>query len=792
MKTPTELIEIVSGFIEKGDSALFEKIYEKTYGYLFTCAIHILKDEDDAQDVVQDAFIDIYKDLPSIKKPESFLSWAATIVNRKCYAALKKKRDILVDETSDDEGNITDFFENIKDDDAFIPENLLDDEESVRLIRGIIDDLNDAQRLCVVSYYFNEMKQEDIAAEYDMPLNTVKSHLSRAKANIKKAVMDMDKKGTRLFALAPFMLLFFTRDAKACEVAPMSDALKDLCKNSGGKSLDSSEDGLTDALKQGGAVAGKKAIGKLPLIIGGAAVGISGVIGATIIFGNSPAKDVSSEQEIVQDGSIDSIVDSASEKEIDALNNEVEIPNNVTESDTSDDATAEELAETDGEEGSGDDVEESVQENPDSAYVLKEIVDLSVYESFGNAGGGVIPVKNGGKWGAIDYEGNQLIPCQHNSMYAAPNLAGTVIFNNYIYDENGYVTNYSDTPVFDIYDSEGNSLYSGECTEAVASGSVYGIIGQAIDSDDGNHYTGNVKYFDYSGNELLSTIRTDEPWCFIFGAAPDGKITVFQNEKNDEYMYDRFGYLDSEGNVDWVGNIYEGPSIVESAEYDTGLNSWGNGEEDSAQSTSKYIWQGNAASGTMPRFSGCPLASAVDGYFVLWYPPTTDGMCVYDTGLNEITDFDAVGYGGLGDGESWFREYYYDGNNLINYGSKAVVTAGGKDYLVDFTNPACNDSSAAVCTYDYIQLSAEKYWLIGDGDKWGYIDHDGKLVNEYDDASDFSHGYALIITNGEASLIDEEFNEIQNLGPADRVGCIGEMFAIVSGDSSKFYVLDNE
>lgn len=770
LKTPTELTEIISDFIEKRDSVLFEKIYEKTYGYLFTCAIHILKDEDDAQDVVQDAFIEIYKGLPSIKEPESFLSWAATIVNRKCFAALKKKRDVLVDETTDDEGNITDFFENIKDDDAFIPENLLDDEESVRLIREIIDDLNDAQRLCVVSFYFNEMKQEDIAAEFGMPLNTVKSHLSRAKANIKKAVMDMDKKGTRLYALAPFMLLLFTRDAKACQVAPMSEALKNLCRNAGGKSFDNSADGVTDAIKQGGAVAGKKAIGKLPLIIGTAAVGVSGVIGASIIFGNSSAKDVSSGQETVLEENIDNGSDLAMDSDKEESNDGAELQTNEAGADIAGEATAnKELSE--------DSSEETGQGNAENSYTLKEIVDLSGYESYGIANGGVIPVRKDGMWGAINYEGDQLVPCQFGGLYAAPNLVGTVIFNNLIYDENGYVTNYNGTPVFDIFDSQGNSLYSGECESAVASGSLYGIVEPINVSDDDYYYTTNVKYFDYSGNEVLSTIRTNETCSFIYGAAPDGKITVFQNEANDDYMYDRVGYLDSEGNVSWIGNIYEGPSIVDSGEYDTG--------------DSQGEWKAIAHSGSSPRFSGCPLTSIVDGYFVVMYPPSTDDMCVYDTGLSKITDFEVEGYGGRGAEGTWFREYYYDGNNLINYGQKAVVMLGGKDYLVDFTNPGCYDPSSAVCTYDCIQLSAEKYWLIGDGDKWGYIDHDGKMVNEYDDATEFSNGQALIITDGEAKLIDEDFNEIQNLGQADGVTCLGEMFRIVSGDKAKFYAPDN-
>ncbi len=61
----------------------------------------------------------------TVKIIEDFLSWAATIANRKCFAYLKKDRDLLVDEQTDDEGRETDFFESIADDESFIPADIL-------------------------------------------------------------------------------------------------------------------------------------------------------------------------------------------------------------------------------------------------------------------------------------------------------------------------------------------------------------------------------------------------------------------------------------------------------------------------------------------------------------------------------------------------------------------------------------------------------------------------------------------------------------------------------------------
>ena len=75
------------------------------------------------------------------------------------------------------------------------------------------------QKICIVSYYFNEQKQSEIAQELGIPENTVKTNLSRAKAKIKNGVLDLEKKqGTKLYSAAPLLLLLFKEEAEACTV----------------------------------------------------------------------------------------------------------------------------------------------------------------------------------------------------------------------------------------------------------------------------------------------------------------------------------------------------------------------------------------------------------------------------------------------------------------------------------------------------------------------------------------------------------------------------------------------
>ena len=223
MKTPGKLAQGVEQ-LKRGDKEAFASVYEDSYGYLHTCVIHIVKDEDIAQDMLQDTYSEIYRNISQLKSSEDFLSWAATIANRKCFAYIKKDREILVDNKTDDEGNESSFFDSVSDDEAFIPENILDNREKIKMIRDIIDDLSDIQRACIIGFYYNEQKQEEIAEQLGIPVNTVKSHLNRAKAKIKTAVGDIEKKqDVKLYSFAPFMLLLFREEVvefTSCSVIP--------------------------------------------------------------------------------------------------------------------------------------------------------------------------------------------------------------------------------------------------------------------------------------------------------------------------------------------------------------------------------------------------------------------------------------------------------------------------------------------------------------------------------------------------------------------------------------------
>lgn len=203
---------------KKGKQDAFTIIYKESEKYIYSCIYKVAQGNVDAvdmtADVMSDTYLEISQSVGQLEDIERFLSWAGTIATRKCYAYIKKnKKYVLVNE--DDT-----TFENLSDDDSIIPEEIMQNREAQRLLREIIDkELTEIQKLCIIGVYYNEQKQSEIARELGIPENTVKTNLSRAKAKIKAGVEELNiKKGTKLFSVAPLLLLFFTEDVKACEV----------------------------------------------------------------------------------------------------------------------------------------------------------------------------------------------------------------------------------------------------------------------------------------------------------------------------------------------------------------------------------------------------------------------------------------------------------------------------------------------------------------------------------------------------------------------------------------------
>lgn len=259
---------------KSGREEAFTKLYEESQKYIYVCISKIMKECDSfaevVNDLMQDTYMEISRHISQLENPDSFLNWAGSIATRQCYAYMKKNSRYVLLSDEDD------AMEEMAADEELIPEILMQDKEKQRLIRKIIDmELSPIQRLCVIAYYFNEQKQSEIACDLGIPENTVKTHLSRAKAKIRESVLELEKKeGTRLYSVAPFLLLLLSQEIRECVVPAQITELILSAGNAGAMSV------IGTGAKSA-AAAGKS--GAASVAKGGAAAALKVKIAAAVI-----------------------------------------------------------------------------------------------------------------------------------------------------------------------------------------------------------------------------------------------------------------------------------------------------------------------------------------------------------------------------------------------------------------------------------------------------------------------------------------------------------------------------
>lgn len=79
-------VDIILRF-QQGDRSAFEQIYRDYYAYALMVAMHYTHNKSDAEDVVQEAFAQVYRSLDSLQDPNAFRSWLATTVHRFSFVA---------------------------------------------------------------------------------------------------------------------------------------------------------------------------------------------------------------------------------------------------------------------------------------------------------------------------------------------------------------------------------------------------------------------------------------------------------------------------------------------------------------------------------------------------------------------------------------------------------------------------------------------------------------------------------------------------------------------------------
>lgn len=179
--------------MKNGQEEGFNKLFEATYNKVYFRARQCTRTESDAQDLTQITFVEAYKNIAKLEAPEATLSWLYTIVyNQSCkmYRSEREKREFLLAEEAE---GVLDIIESS--DIETMPELSADQKATAEILKGIIEELPELQKMTVLAFYFDGLKLEQIAQTMDCSVNTVKSRLNYAKKYMKDRIEAEEKKG---------------------------------------------------------------------------------------------------------------------------------------------------------------------------------------------------------------------------------------------------------------------------------------------------------------------------------------------------------------------------------------------------------------------------------------------------------------------------------------------------------------------------------------------------------------------------------------------------------------------
>jgi RNA polymerase sigma-70 factor (ECF subfamily) len=172
--------------IAQRERAAFEALYDRYANILYASALKFVKQNADAQDVVQDVFIQIWDKAklydPAKGKP---LTWALTLTRNRAIDRIRaiQRRTRLRDEFEQ---------ETVVDESAGVREALsgVDASEKGQILRSAVNQLSPQQKKVIELAYFGGLTQTEIAERLGEPLGTVKARARRGLLKLKELLGD--------------------------------------------------------------------------------------------------------------------------------------------------------------------------------------------------------------------------------------------------------------------------------------------------------------------------------------------------------------------------------------------------------------------------------------------------------------------------------------------------------------------------------------------------------------------------------------------------------------------------
>ena len=184
MTTEREIDQLLVERVQRGDKKAFELLVIKYQRKLMRLVSRLVRDQAEAEDVVQEAFIKAYRALPQFRGESAFYTWLYRIgINTaKNYLVTQGRRAPTSTETNAEEAETFDDAEQLRD--INTPESMLATKQIASTVNIAMESLPEELRVAISLREIEGLSYDEIAEAMGCPIGTVRSRIFRAREAI--------------------------------------------------------------------------------------------------------------------------------------------------------------------------------------------------------------------------------------------------------------------------------------------------------------------------------------------------------------------------------------------------------------------------------------------------------------------------------------------------------------------------------------------------------------------------------------------------------------------------------
>ncbi|GAA0881037.1 sigma-70 family RNA polymerase sigma factor [Algoriphagus jejuensis] len=171
----------------EGDMQAFGQLVQKHQRLVYTLAVRMLKNPEEAQEAAQDTFVKVYQSLSGFEGKSKFTTWMYRVVYNECLARMRKtKRNFtLIEDILENEHDPPDFLDGLE---------LLQRAERAALVKKGIEMLNPAEAAALTLYYLDDQSIKEISTITGNSESNVKVQLYRGRKHLEQNLKKITNK----------------------------------------------------------------------------------------------------------------------------------------------------------------------------------------------------------------------------------------------------------------------------------------------------------------------------------------------------------------------------------------------------------------------------------------------------------------------------------------------------------------------------------------------------------------------------------------------------------------------